>query len=155
LLGCLFLFLFVGVARLQARPATRGGRQRDLTEAALGASDVAMVGAVLDLAANAQPVLLEGVVALDDVLELEALGGVADLRLAQRIDAAIDVLARNRRLELLDADEILFVQRTKTFETRLELVQSNVDVAGWGRHALNRAAASRAGCRSRRAPASR
>jgi hypothetical protein len=155
LLGCLFLFLFVGVAGLQAGAAARGCRQRDVTEAALGAGDVTMIRAVLDLATDAQPVLLEGVVALDDVLELETLGRVADLRLAQRIDAAIDVLTRNGRLELLDADEILLVQRAKTFESRLELIQSNVDVAGWGRHALNRAAASRAGCRSRRAPASR
>jgi hypothetical protein len=155
LLGGLFLFLFFGVAVLQAGAAARSRRQRHVTETALRAGDVAVVGAILDLAADAQPVLLEGVVALDDVLQLEALGRVADLGLAQRIDAAIDVLARDGRLELLDTDEVLLVQGSKAFEPRLELVQRYVDVAGWGRHAVNRAAASRAGCRSRRAPASR
>jgi hypothetical protein len=158
LLGRLLLFLFLlllGVAVLEAGAAAGGRRQRNVAEAALGASDVAVIRAILDLATDAQPVLLERVVALDDVLELEALGGVADLRLAQRIDAAIDVLSGNRGLELLDADEILLVERAETLEPRLELRQRNVDVARWGRHALNRATASRAGCRNTREPASR
>jgi hypothetical protein len=112
-LGAIELFdgfrLLLLAARPESRAAPRGRRERHVTEAALRTRDVTMVGAVLDLPAGAQPILLKCVVALDDVLELEALRGVADLCLAQGIDATVDVLTGHGRLDLLDTDEVLLV----------------------------------------------
>jgi hypothetical protein len=72
---------------------------------------VPFISAVFNLATDALPVLLKGVVALDDRLQLEALGGVADLLAAQHVDAPIHVLARDAGLDLLDAEEVLLVER--------------------------------------------
>jgi len=78
---------------------------------ALRLDHVALVGAVLDLAADALPILLERVVARDDRLQLEALGCVPDLLAPQHVDSAIDVLAWDRGLDPLDAHEVLLVER--------------------------------------------
>jgi hypothetical protein len=129
------LFLLVLGAVREARAAARCRRQGYVAEAVLRAHDVSMVGPVLDLSTGAQPVLLKRVVALDDVLQLEALGGVADLRLAQGVEATVDVLTGHRWLELLDADEVLLVQGAEPLDSRLELVQRNVDVASRCCHA--------------------
>jgi hypothetical protein len=88
----------------------------------LRAQEVTLVGTVLDFAANALPILLERVVALDDGLELEALGRVADLLAPQHVDAAIHVFARDGGLDLLDAHEVLLVQRAQSFEPALQLL---------------------------------
>jgi hypothetical protein len=72
---------------------------------------VPLVGAVLDFPADPPPVLLEGVVALDQRLQLEALARVADPLAPQQLDAPIHVLAWDLRFELFDAEEVLFVKR--------------------------------------------
>jgi hypothetical protein len=135
--------LFFCASIPEPRPASGRCRERDVTKAILGADDVAVIGAVFDLAARSEPILLKRVVALDDVLQLESLGGVTDLCLAQGMDAAVDVLARYGGLELLDADEVLLVQRAQSLEPRLELLQRNVDVASRGSHAHSRSGVTR------------
>jgi hypothetical protein len=82
---------------------------------------VALVSAVLDLAADALPILLERVVALNDRLQLEALGGVPDL-FAPHVNSPIDILAGDLRLDPLDAHEVLLVERAQAFEPKLELL---------------------------------
>jgi hypothetical protein len=89
---------------------------------------VALVSAVLDLAADALPILLERVVALDDRLQLEALGGVANLLAAQHVDATVDVLARDLGLDALDAHEVLLVQRAQSLEPRFQLLQRDIEL---------------------------
>jgi hypothetical protein len=105
--------------RLKPRFAARGRGERHFSKTTLRASDVPMIGAVLDFAANPQPVLLKRVVALNDVLKLEALRRISDLDFAKRVNAPVDVLTGNRWLNLLDADEVLLVQGPQPFETRL------------------------------------
>jgi hypothetical protein len=83
---------------------------------------VALVGAVLDLATDALPILLKGVVALDDVLQSEAPRSVADLLAPQKIDAPVHVLARHGRLDLFEAEKVLLVERAQALESNLELV---------------------------------
>src|SRR6185369_2791361 len=103
-------FGFVGFHGLErgAPEALACGDGQDLAGGdALGADHVALVGAVFDLAADALPILLERIVARDDRLQLEALGGVPDLLAPQDIDPAIDVFARDRRLDPLDTHEVL------------------------------------------------
>jgi hypothetical protein len=89
---------------------------------------VAGVGAVLDFAADSRPVLLERVVTLDQRLQLEAFGGVANLGAPKHPETAIDVLASNRGLDLLDAQKILLVERAQALEPSLELLQRDVDL---------------------------
>jgi hypothetical protein len=91
---------------------------------------MASVGAVLDLTADALPVHLERVVALDDRLQLEALARVPDLLAPQDVDAAVDVFARDARLDLLEAQKILLVERAQPFEANLELFQRDVELLG-------------------------
>jgi hypothetical protein len=114
------LFFLAPVPEPRAAPGRC--RERHVTKAVLRADDVAVIRTVLDFAAGSQPILLKGVVALDDVLQLETLGGVTDLRLAQGVNAAVDVLPRDRRLELLDADKVLLVERAQSLEPRFELL---------------------------------
>jgi hypothetical protein len=94
----------------------------------LGAEQVALVCPVLDLAADALPVLLERVVALDDRLQLEALRGVANLLAAKHVDAAVDVLARDRGLDFFEAHEVLLVERAQALEPGLQLLQRYVEL---------------------------
>jgi hypothetical protein len=94
----------------------------------LRAQQVALVSTVLDFAADALPILLERIVALDDRLQLEALGGVADLLAPQHVDAAIHVFARDGGLDLFDAHEVLLVQRAQAFEPALQLLQRDVEL---------------------------
>jgi hypothetical protein len=64
---------------------------------------------------------LERVVALKNHLEAKAERGVSDLLLSQGIDFPVDVLARDRRLDPLDAHEILIVERSQSFDRDLEI----------------------------------
>jgi hypothetical protein len=89
---------------------------------------VALVRAVLDLTANALPVLLKRIVALDDRLQLEALGGVADLLAPQHVDASVDVFAGDGGLDFLEAHEILLVKRAQAFEPKLQLFQRYIEL---------------------------
>jgi hypothetical protein len=111
---------------LLTEPLTRGNGQQ--LAVLLRAEQVALVRTVLDLAANTLPVLLKRVVALDDRLQLEALRGVADLLAAQQINAPIDVLPRDARLDLLEPHEVLLVERAQTFEPCLQLLQRYVEL---------------------------
>ena len=86
------------------------------------------VRAVLDLAANSRPVLLERVVPLDQHLHPETARGVSDLGAAQDPEPAIDVLARDGGLDFFDTEKILFVERAQAVEAVLELVQRYVDL---------------------------
>ena len=114
--------------RLSESPP-RGDRQKVARpHDALGARQVPLVRAVLDFAADALPILLEGVVALDDRLELEALAGVSDLFAAQHVDAPINVLSRHLRLDLFEAEKVLLVERAQSLETGLELLDRNVEL---------------------------
>jgi hypothetical protein len=72
---------------------------------------VTLVGAVLDVAADALPILLKSIVAHDDRLQLEAPRGVADLRAPELPDPAVDVFARDLRLDFFEAEEVLLVER--------------------------------------------
>jgi hypothetical protein len=83
---------------------------------------VALVGAVLDFTADTLPVLLEGVVTLDDVLEPETPSGVADLLASQHVNATIDVFSRDLRLDLLETEEVLLVKRAQALEPHLQFV---------------------------------
>jgi hypothetical protein len=109
-----------------SEPLTRGDSQK--LAALFGLHQVPLVGAVLDLAADALPVLLKCIVALDDRLQLEALGGVADLLAAQHVDATVDVFARDGGLDALDAHEVLLVQRAQTLEPRFQLLQRDIEL---------------------------
>jgi hypothetical protein len=91
------------------------------SEALLRPDHVPLVRAVLDVAADALPVRLIRVVALQEHLESEAEGRVTDRLLADDVDAPIDVLARHGGLELLDSHEILFVERPQAIDRDLEV----------------------------------
>ncbi len=117
----------VGVVELDrgrrlARGVHLGRRRRILAEAPLRALHVPLVRAVLDLAHDAHPVRVERAVALDDRLELEADAGVADLLAPQHPDAAVDVLLRDGRRDLLDPHEVLVVEDAQALEPELQLV---------------------------------
>jgi hypothetical protein len=114
-------------ARLATEAFTRGDREQ-VAVGFLSAQQVALVRTVLDLATDALPVLLKRVVALDDRLQLEALGGVANLLAAQQVDAPIDVLARDCRLDLFEAEKVLLVERAQTLEPGLQLLQRHVEL---------------------------
>ena len=90
--------------------------------------DVALVGAALDLAADALPVRLVGVVPLEDHLEAEALRRVPDLLLPKQVDLPVDVLAGHRGLELLDAHEVLLVERAHAVDRDLQLADLLLDL---------------------------
>ena len=120
-------------------------RERVLgAEALRRAEDVTLVGAVLDLADGARPVLLERVVPLDDRLELEADARVADLLLAEEPDATLDVLALDPGLDLLDAHEVLVVERAEALDAQLQVF--DLSLLLFRVHGLR--AASPARCRS-------
>jgi hypothetical protein len=65
--------------------------------------------------------LLHRVVTLHEHVELEALRGVPDLLLAEDHDAAIEILARDLGLELLDTAEVLLVERADPVELLFKL----------------------------------
>jgi hypothetical protein len=110
-------------------PFSRRDREQ-LPAVLLHFQQVAFVGAVLDLAADALPILLEGVVALNDRLQLEALGRVADLFPAQHVDAAIHVFTSDLRLDFFEAHEVLLVQRAQSLEPQLQLFQRYIELGG-------------------------
>jgi hypothetical protein len=80
------------------------------------------VGAILDLPHDAHPVLLKGVVALDDRLQLEALRRVADLLASERVEPAVDVFLGDLGRDLLDPKEVLLVQGPQSFDSVFEFV---------------------------------
>jgi len=86
-----------------------------------------LVGTVLDLAQYPLPILLESIVALDDHLQPESLGSVANLLMPQNIDPSRDILMSNRGGNLLDTHEILFVQATKALNAHFELVDGSIE----------------------------
>jgi len=100
-------------------------------KAPLRALQVLAVGAVLDVSASAIPVLLQAVVALNDCLELEALGRVLESDLAKGLDASVQVLTWNRRLDAFDPHEVLFIESTHPFESGLKLFEFVVEFS-WG-----------------------
>ncbi len=69
-----------------AQALARRDRQELARSDALGADHVTLVSAVFDLATDALPILLERIVARDDRLQLEALGGVSDLLPPQHVN---------------------------------------------------------------------
>lgn|GEM_PF-1344171 len=125
--GSALIFLTLGFQRVLValsalyRQQIRAGYQ-------CGLANMAVECTQLDLAKNAMPMLLVGVVALDDGLKLEAFGGVANFFFSQRPDAAIDILARDGRLDFLDANEILLVQRAQALEPHFEFFYVNVEL---------------------------
>jgi hypothetical protein len=84
------------------------------------------IGAVLDLAQDAHPILLEGVVALDDRLQLEAFGRIADLRAPKDVDSAVDVLLCDTGWDLFDPHEVLLVERAQALDLHLQFIDGNV-----------------------------
>jgi|SRR5580704_12219692 hypothetical protein len=136
------------------RRRRRGGAARSgIAEAALGAEDVTLVGAGFDLAEDPLPVRLIRVVALKDHLEAEPHRGVPEMLLPEHVDLPVDVLPRHRGFELLEAHEVLFVERAQPVDGRLELAHQYLDL--WLLHGATRffkegkARARRGRCRSR------
>jgi hypothetical protein len=111
------------------RSPHRGGSRGLRLEAAMSANDVSFVGAVFDVPTNALPVRLIGVEALKQHVESEPKRGIADLLLAKHMDPAIDVLARDHRLELLDSHEILLVERAQPIDRNLQLSDQSFELA--------------------------
>jgi hypothetical protein len=72
--------------------------------------------------------LLERVVALNERLQAEASRRVPDLRPAEDPEASIDVLTRDRGLDLFDAHEVLLVERAQPIQAIFELIESAVDL---------------------------
>jgi hypothetical protein len=68
------------------------------------------------------------VVPLHDHLKAKAQRRVADLLLAQEVDLAIAVFARNRRLELLEAHEVLLIEAAEPIDGDLQLADQFVDL---------------------------
>jgi hypothetical protein len=118
-----------------AEPLSRGDGQGIVSEALFCSQDVALVGARLDFADIALPVLLVGVVPLVDRVELEAHRRVADLGASQDPETAIDVFSQDGGLDFFDAHEVLFVQCTQSFHALFQLVESLLElgrVHGYG-----------------------
>ena len=85
---------------------------------------------VLDFAADALPVLLEGVVTHHQRLQAKAPPGISYLLAAQHPDPPVDVLARDRGLDLLDSEKVLIVERAQSFEPILELLEFVIELVG-------------------------
>lgn len=82
---------------------------------------MSLVGSVLDLPACPGPILLQRIETLHHRLELEAGSGTLEARLAQLLDAALDVFVLYSRLPLLKSHEVLFVQDAQAFESVFQL----------------------------------
>jgi hypothetical protein len=119
------------LARARLAPQAFASRDRQQVAVLLCLEQVALVGTVLDFAADALPILLERIVALNDRLQLEALGGVADLLAAQQVNAPIHVFARDRGLDALDAHEVLLVERAQALEPGLQLFDRYFELGGF------------------------
>jgi len=102
--------------------------RRGIPEAAERSGEIALVSAVFDFANDALPILLVCVVALDRRFELEPDRRVADLLATKRPQTPVDVLTQDQRLDALDPDEILFVERAQPFNPRLEFVDQLGDL---------------------------
>ncbi len=137
------------------RESWRGRRtaSRGVAEAALCAKHVALVGSSLDLAENSLPVRLVRAVSLQDHLEAEAQRRVPEVLLPEHVDLPIDVFSRDRGLELLEAHEVLLVERPQPVYGRLELADQYLDLGLLHGAACflkeGRARARRERCRSR------
>jgi hypothetical protein len=92
---------------------------------------VRRIRTVLDFPTDSPPVLLKGVVPLDEGLKLVPLGRVADLHLPQHPDPSVDVRARHRGWHLLDTKEILLIERSQALESNLEIFQGFVELSGF------------------------
>ena len=97
-------------------------------EAVAPLQGVGTISAGLDLAENSLPVCLVRVVALQDHLEPEAHRGVPEVLLPEHVDLPVDVLSRNRGLHLLEAHEVLLVERAQPVYGRLELADQCLDL---------------------------
>ena len=89
-----------------------------------------LVRAFLDLAADAHPVHRVRVELLRDDLEAEAHRRVADLLLAEDREPTVDIFARDRGLELLEAEEVLLVDVPKTIDALFELTDRDLLLFG-------------------------
>jgi hypothetical protein len=107
------------VACCGRRPAP--SRARWLGKTLLRTNHMPLVGAVLDVTADPLPVRLICVVALKQHVEAKPKRGIPDLLPAKDMDPAVDVFSRNGRLELLDAHEVLVVQRAQPIDGNLQL----------------------------------
>jgi intracellular sulfur oxidation DsrE/DsrF family protein len=105
-----------------------------VAEALFGLLHVPLEGAFFDLTTRAEPQRLMRVVLLRDHLEAEAQRGVADLLAAQNLEAAVDVFACDRRLDLLEAQEVLVVQVAQAVDAGLELAHEDLNVLRFQRH---------------------
>jgi len=92
---------------------------------------MATVGSVFDLARDPHPILLKGIVALDDGLEFEPTSRVSDLFTPQDINTTIDVFLCDRRRDLFDAHEVLLVECTKTLDSQFEFINGNVELGSF------------------------
>lgn len=87
------------------------------------------IRAGFDLAHTSLPVLLIGVVALTDRIELEAHRRISDLCSAQNPEASFDVLAQYGRLDFFDAHEVLLEQGTETLDALFEFFERDFYLA--------------------------
>jgi hypothetical protein len=92
-------------------------------------SNIALVRPRLDLAQNTLPVLLVRIVPLDHHVELVSHARIANLLAAKNPQPAIGVLAGDCRLDLLDAHEVLLVERAQTFHALSELINEHLDLS--------------------------
>lgn len=99
---------------------------------------MSLVGAILDLATDPEPVHLKRVVPLLQHVELEAQRGVAKVKATNDVEASVDVFSRNERLEFFEAEKVLLVERTQTIESRLELGHENFGFRRCDAHGLQR-----------------
>jgi hypothetical protein len=97
---------------------------------------MASIRPVLDLAHDAHPVLLEGIVALDNRLQLESPRRVADLLAAQRVKSSIDVLLGSVGRYLLDPEKVLFVERAQALDPRLQFFEHDIELSSFHRTTL-------------------
>lgn len=126
--GCLLRRLGLPSSLSAEAAARRDGQQLRWTGVPLRAQNVAPIRAVLDLATDPLPVLLERVVPLDQRLQLEAAPRVPDLLASEQIEAPIDVLARDGGFELFDPKKVLLVESAQAVEANLQLIQGIVEL---------------------------
>jgi hypothetical protein len=94
------------------------------------AQNVTTVGAVLDFAHDAHPILLKRIVALDDSLQFESSSSIADLFATEHVEASVDVFLNYLGRDLLDPHEELLVERAKALDSRLQFIDGNVELGG-------------------------
>jgi len=107
---------------------------RIVAKALLGFLNVPLEGSFFDLPAGAEPQRLMGVVLLRDHLKAKTQRRVSDLLASQHLEATIDVFARNRGLDLFEAEEVLIVQVAQAVDAGLELAHEDLNVLRFQRH---------------------